>query len=359
MLSENTDDVEVKWQRFRTYMGDLVDRFVPQKEIDTRKKKKWKTPLDISHLKHIRKKHALWKKFIRTKSGESYQNYCRTRNKIRSITRKAQKEYEKKIAREAKKNPKAVWNFIKSKTKTKESIPELYTDPNNDKSTLETEDNKKAEVLGKYFKSVFTREPAGPVPEAHQRRIIEEMGKLNITTEIVSKTLADLKTNKSQGPDAIHPRILKELADELSIPLQIIYQDSIDQAKVPQDWKNATVTAIYKKGNRKVASNYRPISLTSIVCKSLEKIIRHHIITFMKVNKLFSPKQFGFINGRSTTLQLLRVLDEWTEALDCGYEVDVAYLDYQKAFDTVPHRRLIYKLETYHIHPTIVNWVED
>ena len=108
-----------------------------------------------------------------------------------------------------------------------------------------------------------------------------------------------------------------------------------------------------------MASNYRPVSLTSIVCKCLEKIVRERIISFMKNEKLFSNRQYGFISGRSTQLQLLEVLDKWTEALDEGHSIDCIYMDYAKAFDTVPHRRLLYKLSKYGINPKAVSWIEN
>ena len=109
---------------------------------------------------------------------------------------------------------------------------------------------------------------------------------------------------------------------------------------IPKEWKKATISAIFKKGNRSMAGNYRPVSLTSVVCKLLEKIIRQHIIKNMKVNKLFSNKQFGSISGGSTSLQLLEILDKWTEAIYKGTYVDVIYMDFQKAFDKVPHKDL-------------------
>ena len=82
----------------------------------------------------------------------------------------------------------------------------------------------------------------------------------------------------------------------------------------------------------------------------MESIVREHIIKYMQVNKLFSPSQYGFITGRSTILQLLTVLDKWSEALDIGLSVDCIYMDFQKTFDTVPHRRLIGKLKSYNIN---------
>ena len=98
--------------------------------------------------------------------------------------------------------------------------------------------------------------------------------------------------------------------------------------------------ALLKKGSKRMTSDYCPVSLTSIVCKCMEKIGRQSIIRYMKRNNLFSKKQYGFISGQSTLLQLLAVLDKWTEAIDMGHTIDCMYMDYVKAFDTVPHRRL-------------------
>ena len=126
-----------------------------------------------------------------------------------------------------------------------------------------------------------------------------------------------------------------------------------------KDWKRARVSAIYKKGKKSYPGNYRPVSLTSIVCKIMESIVREHIINYMQVNNLFSPNQYGFITGRSTVLQLLTVLDKWSEALDTQLSVDCIYMDFQKAFDTVPHRRLIGKLKSYNINEAIIGWIEN
>ena len=109
-----------------------------------------------------------------------------------------------------------------------------------------------------------------------------------------------MKISKSPGPDNFHPRVLKELKSVLSAPLSIIYNTSITSGTIPEEWKCAIVTALFKKGDRKVAGNYRPISLTCIICKVLESIVRENIVNHMKQNKLFSKNQFGFISGHSS-----------------------------------------------------------
>ena len=76
-------------------------------------------------------------------------------------------------------------------------------------------------------------------------------------------------------------------------------------------------------------------------------------------NDLYSKKQFGFISGRSTTLQLLLVMEEWTEILDKGGAIDTIYMDFMKAFDKVPHKRLITKLESYGLSNQIIKWVDN
>jgi hypothetical protein len=155
----------------------------------------------------------------------------------------------------------------------------------------------------------------------------------------------------------VHPRILREAASILSVPLSIIFRATLETGQIPEDWKCANISAIHKKGDKSRCENYRPVSLTSIVCKTLERIIRKTMMDHMKRHHLFSTQQYGFINSRSTTLQLLNVLDMWTEALDQGDSVDVIYCDFKKAFDKVPHRRLLRKVRAYGFKGRILDWV--
>ncbi len=159
--------------------------------------------------------------------------------------------------------------------------------------------------------------------------------------------------------DGMHPLFLKELSNQLAKPLNIIFNKSKHERRVPDDWKKARISAIYKKGNKTLASNYRPVSLTSVICKVMEKLVTELLINYFNNNKFFTKKQYGFIAGRSTSLQLLRVLEEWTEAVDNGKGVDCIYMDYQKAFDTVPHKRLINKLKAYKIENNMIDWIEN
>ena len=114
------------------------------------------------------------------------------------------------------------------------------------------------------------------------------------------------------------------------------------------------ITPIHKKGSLAAVGNYRPISLTSVCCKMMERIIRQALLKHMIDNNFLSECQHGFVQGRSCTTQLLKVIDKWAEILDQGGTIDEIYLDFAKAFDTVPHQRLLAKLQNYGIRGRVM-----
>ena len=114
-----------------------------------------------------------------------------------------------------------------------------------------------------------------------------------------------------------------------------------------------------QKGPKHTVSNYRPISLTSILCKVMEQIIRDVLIDNMEENCFFTKHQHGFRKGHSCATQLIEVMEQWTEDLDKKNSIDVIYLDFQKAFDTLPHKRLIHKLKGYGISGILLLWIKN
>ena len=221
------------------------------------------------------------------------------------------------------------------------------------------QDKERANILNNYFASVFTKEKDENLSHFEERYITHPLEELEITNETVEKSLSSMKAEKSQGPDMIHPRILKETSSQIIEQLTKLFRQSLDEAKLPEDWKKANVTALFKSGERKLPENYRPISLTSVVCKLMERIIRNKIVDHMESNNLFAKQQHGFRAGRSCTTQLLEFMEEVTEAIDRGEEVDVIYLDFANAFDKVPHKRLLSKLKGYGIKGKIYDWIKD
>ena len=346
-----TLDVDGQWNVLKSIITSSVNRHVPRRKFND---DRHTLPMNKENKTEIKKKHRLWSRFIETKEEDKKKEYNRQRNKVRRITRKAQRDKEKKIANESKRNPKKFWNYVKSKLKTKPGISELLI---NESDTTKS-DEEKAEVLSEFFAQVFTEEPGGDLPSM-DIRTEEKLEDFVISAEKVEKTLRNTRIDKSAGPDGIHPRILNELCKELSQPLAMLFNKTLAEGKLPEEWKTANITAIHKKGNKKLASNYRPVSLTSLVCKKMEEIIRDIVMDFAKRTHTLSKKQFGFIGGRSTVLQLLKVMDEWTRILDEGGEIDVIFMDFMKAFDKVPHRRLEEKLRSYGIDGQLLNWIKD
>ena len=125
------------------------------------------------------------------------------------------------------------------------------------------------------------------------------------------------------------------------------------------DWKIANVTPVFKKGSCSLAENYRPISLTSVICKILESLLCEVIITHLSEQQLLNSSQHGFVSHRSCLTNLLEYLETLTSLLDKGHNTDVFYLDFSKAFDRVPHQRLLAKLRAHGITGEIFNWIQS
>ena len=303
----------------------------------------------------IKDKNKLHKKYRVSHSSPDYLAYCRARNQAKWLCRKAKTQFEKSLAKDAKSNPRAVFKYVNSKLKTKAGIPELTT-PNGVAHT----DVSKAEALNSFFCSVFSKDdnmlPPTDFPVSSPD--IPDTD-LIISTDTVCKKLGALNSNKSAGPDNLHPRVLKELAPVISSSLASIMQKSLDTGTVPRNWKDAQIAPIHKKGSKSTVSNYRPVSLTSIPCKLMESIIRDHTMDYLEVNGLLCNQQHGFVRKRSCSTQLIKCLDMWTEALDAGLPLDVIYLDFSKAFDSVPHSGLIAKMIKYQINDKIVQWCSN
>ena len=193
---------------------------------------------------------------------------------------------------------------------------------------------------------------------------MEEMYRTEIRDIIISRTdiqtrLEKLNVNKSCGPDNMHPFVLQKTASETCKPLEIIFKKSMESGECPTDWRSANVTPIHKKGDRTDPSNYRPVSLTSQVCKIFETIVRKHLLEHLSENNILRDEQHGFREGRSCLTNLLEIMEDWTQIIDEGDGIDVAYLDFRKAFDLVSHEHLIYKLTKYGIGGKILSWIKD
>ena len=229
----------------------------------------------------------------------------------------------------------------------------------NDGITIDSDANT-AELLNNFFAEVFTTENENDISQNDVN--IEpsvRLSSINVTEDMVFKYIKGLKTNKAAGPDGIFPKVLYELAEEVVRPLTLLFRTSLSEGQVPMKWKMANITPLFKKGDKLKVSNYRPVSLTSVPGKILEMIIRDKIVEHLEKNNLINNTQHGFRKGRSCVTNLLEYLNILTKYIDEGIPVDVIYLDLRKAFDTVPHRRLLFKLKDHGIEGDVFKWIEN
>ena len=222
-----------------------------------------------------------------------------------------------------------------------------------------SDSRSKVNILNNQFASVFSVEDQtksiptlgdSPHPES-------DMGNIIIHEAGVRKLLHNLKVHKAAGPDKIPAKFLKETATELSPALTLLFQASISQSQIPEDWKWAFVAPIYKKGDRAKASNYRPVSLTCISCKVLEHIVHSSVMRHFDRIGILTDSQHGFRKRRSCETALILTAHDLAKGLEEKSQIDVILLDFSKAFDKVPHERMIRKLDYYGVRGTTQRWI--
>jgi hypothetical protein len=344
-------DTQQTWQKISTKVKGVIERYIPRTKYTMSKRPLW---CNRAVKREINNKNKMWRKYRSAPSPTTWLEYTQARNTCNRAVNNAKNTYENEVAKEIKVNPKKFWQFIKKKTTVNSNIPNLIDDDDNEIS----DEQEKAEVFNKQFSSVFTQENQNRpnLPDIPNLDILED---IHITVEDIRKLLSKLDVNKSSGPDNIPARVLKELANELSPALQLLFSRSLSEGHLPTDWKEAAVIPLFKKGRKNQAKNYRPVSLTSVTCKVFEKIIRQHIVNHLLSQGLISKDQFGFLSGRSCSLQLLTVMELWTSWWDRGLAWDTVYTDFAKAFDSVPHQKLLYKIHRLGIRGNVFRWIED
>ena len=356
--NETECDVNKMWSSFKSTLHELRDRFVPKVNDSWKVKENMPVPKAISEViksKAIAHRRWIASKKLRKSSDVEHKAFKRARNRVKTMLRSLKRKRERDIGENVKGNPKAFWSHVRGKLKTKSGVAPLIDKKDNIKKFSDVD---KANILQDQFCSTFTIEPTKNIPRLEKRTNVQIVN-MTVTKEIIENEIKRMNVNKACGPDEIPAKMVQELIDHISNPLVEIFRKSLQQGQLPRDWKLAHISAIFKKGNRHEAINYRPISLTSVICKLMETLVKQVLTKHLEENHLLSTKQHGFIKGRSTTTQLLAYLTECADIVASGGVVDAIYFDFAKAFDTVPHQRLLSKLSSYGIGGCLLDWIKS
>ncbi|CAH8567491.1 unnamed protein product [Dicrocoelium dendriticum] len=271
------------------------------------------------------------------------------------LQRQAKYSYELRLAKFAKTNSKCYYSYVQSKASLREVVGCLTMED----GTQAVDDVDKVEALLRVYQNLHRKDSGSALPSQPHCSTSYTMREIILNVSEVFTVLASLNPYKSAGPDSVHPAIVKPLADILQYPVAELFNQSLQEGKLPRDWKEATIVAIHKGGSKSVPLNYRPVSLTSIMLKCLEKLIRNRICEHLTEHNLIRAEQHGFLKKKSCLTNLLCFLDEITRCLDGGISVEVCYLDFSKAFDSVNHRFLIEKLTWFGLHPQLLLWLSE
>ena len=351
---EDLDDITWAWN---CMYDEIANNHITLRKAKVRKHSlPW---MNSEIRKEMNKRYKLLKACDGTPSTNNlWADYKSSRNKVSKMLRCAEAQYWKKKFTETK-DSKSFWKTVNEATgKSKSKQIGLLRDTDNKEIT---NDYEKAELINSYFINIG-RELAEKFPEAdepHQfiYRVTPTVQDLEVN---INKLIADIKTiniNKASGPDGISSRGLAIAGSSALEGIVTVCKNSMTRSSFPNTWKIAKVNAIFKKGDPADVSNYRPISLLSIPSKLLECQICSIIDAHLNSCGTKSCKQWGFSKGLSTEGMLTSMTERWKTAIDNGLTVGAVFIDFQKAFDTVPHYILSHKLHAIGISGSLHEWL--
>jgi len=350
-ITRDSDDIEYSWSLWKDLFFSAVNQCVPTISWKRKKMKYWFSDTTVSL---IHKKRQLYLLKKRAPSQLIAARYRKISNIVRHLTRYDTKHHVLNICDDYSNNPKKFWSWVNRSKGYRNPIPSIVCD-----DTVISDDVGKASCFNEYFSSVFTVEDLVSFPDVKSSTVMgpDLIDSIQFTPKAVFNILHSLSVDKACGPDLIPAKLLKEGAESICVPLSYLFQQSFEGGTLPFDWVSANVVPVFKRDDRHNPANYRPISLTSLVVKIMEKIIHSHIVSSLESLNLLNSFQFGFRSCRSTVDLLLRTSHDMALALEHRSSLHCLLLDFSKAFDSVPHERLLLKLDAVGVRGKLLAWI--
>jgi hypothetical protein len=353
-----SNDINECLANWTTSFLNLARTYIPNKMILVRSKD---SPWFSKELRNLKKeKDRIHRQAKLSNCPVIWSNFRKARNKYIGRLREAEEQYKHKLANKLE-NPVQVsskqwWHITKQflGKYSHDSIPPI-SDPLTD-NTLFTS-TEKADAFNTAFSSFSNIDTSNAtVPNHVHKKTDSSLTEIIVEVQEVEDILLSLDTSKASGPDSISAKMLKVSAKAIAPSLTRLISMSLRSKIVPQGWKDANVTPIFKKGNKSICSNYRPISLLNITAKICEKLIFRHLFNYIRDNNLITSHQSGFMPGDSTVNQLVYLYNTFLKALNEKKDIRVVFCDQSKAFDKVWHEGLLYKLKTFGIEGSLHEW---
>ena len=304
----------------------------------------------------VAKKRRKWSLYRRNPTRRNKRLYNRYGKYVKRQVQFIKGEYEKKLFRNRHSSQKSFYSYVDRLTGyTKQSdIHQLKVGGVTFSSSYQ-----KALALSDQYRSVYTEEN-NIMPPCVQKMPPNSFGDLQITESDVIEAIRKMNVGGAPGPDCIYPKFIKEMSCFLVRPIITIFRKSLLTGQVPKMWRNGIIVPIYKNYMKpEDPSSYRPVCLTSVVCKLFERIIHKYMMTYLRRNEIISSSQHAFLTGKSTATNLIDCLNDWTKLIDVRKPVDILYLDLAKAFDSISHEKMLYKLQRIGVGSYMLRWLHS
>ena len=327
----NSCDPDDGWRKFKHRLFELADRHIPKSTVKSDYQPPW---FDSDCFDACRKKERLRSKFKQSKSIADGLNFSLARKEFKKLVSQKMREnlYDDDSADLI---TKKFWSHVKT-TSSSHRIPEFVTY----NGIIRSCPQDQADLFNNYFYEQFSEESIYDIPIDYSDDCRFDV---DFDHRRVRKLLTKINSNKAHGPDGIHGKLLKNCAVGLAYPLSLLFKVSYNTGSIPGEWKLGHVVPIFKKGNKHEVSNYRPISLTSLVMKTFERIIKDELLKH--AHSFIDNRQHGFLSKKSCTTNLVGLCDSLALSLNDNIRTDVIYFDFAKAFDSVNHDIILYKLK--------------